>query len=129
MKLRVLVEATSKYGDVVWFNSEDDLSSSSPEVAGEFHTDDRFDSIQNMNHIYKFGDGTKLYMRMYKKGKWQSERAMFVNGKLIGERDIPLPEFDRLWEEYKESISGSFVDTQRQFGPEDIEEFRKVFKI
>jgi len=138
MKLKSLIEATSKYGTVDFYWSDDNLET--PKDAA-FHADDEFQAGPMISQIYKFGDGTKFYL--YSKNSltdpivnqgiadpafdtWYTRQAVIDrNGNRHDYTNTRT--FHSGWSHYIDSITGAY--DSKPFGPKEIAEFRQVFNL
>ena len=140
MKLKSLIEATSKYGTVDFYWSDDNLET--PKDAA-FHADDEFQAGPMISQIYKFGDGTKFYLysknvrddtdpivaqMMTEPGMdhWYARQTVFDRN---GQRHdyTSTNTFHIAWSHYIDSITGAY--DSKPFGPKEIAEFRQVFNL
>lgn len=135
MKLTALTEATSRFGRVDFWYSDEDLSTHRD---SEFHADDEFQRGPTINQIYRFGDGTKMYMfsNMYRDDITDPEVAGLtdaVSKQVVIDKNGIRHDYDkrrdfgRDWDHYIDSIVGAY-DT-KPFGPQEIQEFRHVFNL
>jgi hypothetical protein len=121
MKLKSLVEATSNFGNVEFYHSDEDLSS---HKNSEFHVDDQFQHGTVGNQIYKFGDGTKMYLYNSPVGLMD---AVVIDK--LGQKHIykTMYGFADHWQHYTDSITGVYA--AKPFGPQEVQEFRQVFDL
>jgi hypothetical protein len=135
MKLTSLAEATSKFGRVDFWYSDEDLVT---HKGDDFHTDDQFQAGPTINQIYKFGDGTKMYLysNMYRDDITDPAIAGIpdaISKQVVIDRDgkryeyHAIRDFHKSWEHYIDSIVGAY-DT-KPFGPQEVQEFRQVFNL
>lgn len=143
MKLNLLAEATSNFGDIdFYYTDEDILTQPESQSPPEFHSDDDFERPQlRISQIYKFGDGTKFYLYngQYNEtdpiiaGLTPSDDPPWYEGcividKLGQKRQYKtMDAFRTDWGHYIDAIIGAY-DT-KPFGPQEVAEFRQVFNL
>lgn len=124
-------EATSKYGFLGWWTTYyDPMDYGNPDAVG-FHDEDAFESDAGypVAQMYKFGDGTVIYMYLRSVGDRVRPETIVLDkfGKYHKYASWTGSEFDRFHVEfgsYEDSITGAY--RHKEFGPAEFSEFKKA---